>query len=139
MDCEVRVSEILLTYFSQRHCWDDLHTPAMQKIKHRLLRIYIAWILRPDIELQAILGDRIVILCCKVLPNVEAGRLSEVGKATNWWLVRWTVGRLPRSVVKPYSNSCCKLTHSEASKIASTGATYFLGAANLNSPTGASA
>jgi hypothetical protein len=95
MDYEVRVSEILLTYFSQRHCWDVLRTPAMQKNKHRLLRIYITWILRPDIELQAILRDRVVVLCCKVLPYMQAGRLSEVGKATDWWLVRRTVGRLP--------------------------------------------
>jgi hypothetical protein len=100
MDCEVRVSGILLTYFSQRHRWDVLRTPAMQENKHWLLRIYTFWILRPDIKLQAILRDRVVVLCCKVLPNTRTGRLIEVGKAADWWLVRWTVGRLLSSVVK---------------------------------------
>jgi hypothetical protein len=126
--------------------------------KHQdwFLCLDVACTLGPDIELQTVFGHRIAVLSREVLPHVEARGLGEVGKCADWWLVRRTVavsmsdtGKVGLCentygdyilLVQATEGAKAKLhTHSEASKTVPEGATYFLGAANLSSPTGASA
>ena len=43
----------------------------MEKKQNWLVRLLVAWVLRPDIELQAVLRHGVVVLSRKVLPHAQ--------------------------------------------------------------------
>ena len=71
-----------------------IRTPSVKKYQDWLLCLGVAGIFCPNIELQAVLRYRVVVLSCEIFPHAEARRLSEVGKCADWRLVRRTVAVL---------------------------------------------
>lgn len=59
----------------------------MKEDQNRLLCLGVASVLRPNIELQAVLGCRVAVLSSEVLPYAQSRRLGKVRESAHGWLI----------------------------------------------------